>query len=136
MAAKSKAKTKTKTKTKTKVKAKRATKPLAKRSTSQKEGAWRIKCTSLAQIRQNIDMLDAQIVPLLGRRHYFVTQAANFKPSVAGVVVQSRVEEIIVTVRSMAAETGSNPDTVENVYRSLIDAFTADEQRHWKKLHK
>jgi isochorismate pyruvate lyase len=101
-----------------------------------KEPAWRrIACSSLADIRQNIDRLDATIVPLLCERLHFVTQAANFKPSVAGVVVPSRVEEIIRAVRAMAEKLGTRPETIEKVYRELIDAFTADEQRHWGELH-
>jgi isochorismate pyruvate lyase len=96
---------------------------------------WRVACTSLSQIRQNIDRLDAAIVPLLCERLYFVTQAANFKPSVAGVVVPARVEEIIASVRRMAEKLGTRPETIENVYRNIIDAFTADEQRHWAQIN-
>jgi isochorismate pyruvate lyase len=101
-----------------------------------KEADWRVACNSLAEIRQQIDVLDNLIVPLLCRRHHFVTQAATFKPSVAGVVVPSRVEEIISRVRAAAAALGTNPDTIEAVYRGIIDAFTADEQSRWQELHK
>ena len=129
---KSKAKSKTKPKAKSKLKSKPA-----KRTTKRaKQKDWRIACASLAEIRQNIDRLDNLIVPLLCQRLHFVTQAANFKPSVAGVVVPSRVEEIIARVRAAATALGTSPDTIERVYRSLIDAFTADEQRHWQALHK
>jgi isochorismate pyruvate lyase len=101
-----------------------------------KEPAWRrIACKSLADIRENIDRLDTAIVPLLCERLHFVRQAANFKPSVAGVVVPARVEQIIATVRGMAEKLGARPETIEKVYRELIDAFTADEQRHWAELH-
>lgn len=101
-----------------------------------KEPAWRgVACKSLADIRENIDRLDAVIVPLLCERLHFVRQAANFKPSVAGVVVPARVEQIIATVRGMAEKLGARPETIEKVYRELIDAFTADEQRHWAELH-
>jgi isochorismate pyruvate lyase len=103
---------------------------------SETEGDWRDGCTSLADVRANIDRLDALIVPLLCERHHFVTAAAKFKPSVEGVVVVSRVEEIIRRVRDIAATKGVNPDTIETVYRTLIDAFTRDEQAHWRKLHK
>ncbi len=145
MAAKSKTKTKVKSKTKRKAPARAARKPVAatksrrssksKPSKSKKGPDWRIACTSLGEIRQNIDRLDSAIVPLLCQRLHFVTQAANFKPSVAGVVVQSRVEEIVTRVRAMSKDMKSNPDTLERVYRALIDAFTADEQSHWTKLH-
>ncbi len=94
-----------------------------------------VACKSLAEVRAAIDRLDSLIVPLLCRRHHFVTQAAKFKPSVAGVVVPSRVTEIIERVRAMAAAEETDPDTIETVYRAIIDAFTADEQRRWRELH-
>lgn len=130
--AKAKAKT-----AKRKVKPKRSVGTAAgKKKRTARVGDWRVTCTSLGEIRRNIDALDAVIVPLLCRRLHFVTQAANFKPSVAGVIVPSRVEEIIASVRAGAKALGTNPDTIETVYRALIDAFTADEQRHWKALHR
>ena len=124
---------------KSKAKASRAKKTAPKKKAAQKKAAkkraWRT-CRSLAEIRANIDRLDAVIVPLLCERLHFVTQAANFKPSVAGVVVPSRVEEIVGKVRAIAAGLDTSPDTIERVYRDLINAFTADEQRHWQELHK
>src|SRR5437868_11173601 len=93
-----------------------------------KEDDWRTPCTSLAEVRSNIDRLDTAITRLLAERNHFVTEAAKFKPSVAGVVVPSRVEEIITRVREMAAELHVNPDSIEMVYRTIIDAFTKDEQ--------
>lgn len=95
-----------------------------------------VACKSLAEVRRNIDRLDRAIVPLLCERLHFVTQAAKFKPSVAGVIVPSRVEEIVDKVRAAAAALGANPDTLERVYRGLINAFTDDEQRRWRELHK
>lgn len=125
MAAKSKRKAKTKAKARSKAKpARRGAK-----------ASWRKPLKSLNDVRANIDRLDAKIVPLLCERLYFVTQAAQFKPSVAGVVVPARVEEIIFKVRAAAAALGTSPDTLERVYRAIIDAFTADEQRHWQELH-
>jgi isochorismate pyruvate lyase len=111
-------------------------KPKGKTKRASKEPAWRrIKVASLADVRANIDRLDAAIVPLLCERLYFVTQAANFKPSVAGVVVPARVEQIIASVRATAEKLGARPETMDSVYRHLIDAFTADEQRHWAALN-
>jgi len=52
------------------------------------------------------------------------------------VVVPSRVEEIIRRVRDLAAARGVNPDTMETVYRAIIDAFTRDEQARWQDIHK
>ena len=100
-----------------------------------KEADWRIPCNSLAEVRANIDRLDAALTQLLCERLHFVNEAAKFKPSVAGVVVPARVEEIVRRVREMAKGHGSNPDTIEAVYRAIIDAFTRDEQQHWRDMH-
>jgi isochorismate pyruvate lyase len=90
---------------------------------------------SLAQVRAAIDAMDRKIVPLLCERLYLVTQAAQFKPSVEGVVVQSRVEEVVANARRIAEKSGGRADTIEAVYRVLIDAFTVDEQNRWRELH-
>lgn len=91
---------------------------------------------TLAEVRREIDKLDDIVVPLICQRYYAVTQAAQFKPSVKGVVVKSRVEEIVSRVRRMAKVFGANPDAIEAVYRSMINVYTKDEQRNWRKLHK
>jgi isochorismate pyruvate lyase len=110
-------------------------KPAARKPAARKRPAKQRKFKSLADVRKAIDAMDRKLVPLLCERLYYVTQAAQFKPSVEGVVVQSRVEEIVDSVRRMAASAGGSPDTIETVYRALIDAFTADEQSRWRELH-
>lgn len=118
-------------------KAKRkAKKPMArKRPAAKPKAAKQRTFKSLAEVRKAIDALDKKLVPLMVERLSCVTQAAQFKPSVEGVVVQSRVEEIIQNVRRLSAARGGNPDTLEAVYRALIDAFTTDEQNRWRELH-
>ena len=95
-----KAKAKSKTKAKRPVKKPRVKSAPKKKRTQ--ESDWRVACKSLADVRAQIDLFDQLITPLLCKRQYFVEQAANFKPSVAGVVVQSRVEEIVQKVRAIA----------------------------------
>lgn len=112
------------------------------KSKTSEKGAWTkgIKrpdaCKSLADVRAAIDAMDDLLLPLLAHRLKLVASAARFKPSVAGVVVESRVEEIIVRVRKAAKKLGVSPDCFEDVYRHLIDAYTREEQRNWKKLHR
>ena len=127
---------------KAKAKAKPKRKNAAKRKGAAKRKAakkprWQSDAPykSLAELRLAIDQIDETIIPLLRRRLGLVRQAAQFKPSHAGVVVQVRVDEIIVRVRAMAAGLGGNPDTLETVYRAIIDAFTLEEQRNWLRLN-
>ena len=100
------------------------------------ESEWRKPCETLDDIRRNINELDALIAPLMAQRLHYVKAAAKFKPSKEGVIVQSRVEEIIQLVRGMAEKYDANPDTIENVYRTMIGEFTLEEQRNWDKVHK
>jgi isochorismate pyruvate lyase len=96
---------------------------------------WRVECDSLADVRKNIDRLDDLIAPLLCQRLFFVKQAAKFKPSKEAVVVLSRVEEIIQSVRAVAQKHDMNPDVIEHIYRTIIDDFTQEEKNNWDKVH-
>lgn len=93
------------------------------------------ECKNLAEVRENIDRLDRQIVPLLAERAGYVEQAAGFKPTKAAVVDTPRIEQIILKVRHLAIEEGMDPDLVEHIYRSMIDAYIIHEAKIYKKLH-
>lgn len=92
-------------------------------------------CKNLAEVRENIDRLDRQIVPLLAERAGYVEQAAGFKPTKAAVVDTDRIEQIILKVRHLAIEEGMAPDLVEHIYRSMIDAYIIHEAKVYRKLH-
>lgn len=123
MAAKKNAKAKTKIKRKAPVKSAKAASKFTR------------KFKSLAEVRAAIDAMDKKMVPLLCERLYYVTQAAQFKPSVKGVVVQWRVEEVVENAKRLAKPFGANAETIEAIYRVLIDASTLDEQQRWRDLH-
>ena len=91
---------------------------------------------NLTALRGAIDAMDDILLPLLAKRLKLVASAARFKPSVAGVVIHARVEQIVARVRKAAVKLGVSPDCFEDVYRHLIDAYTREEQRNWKKLHR
>lgn len=86
-----------------------------------------IPCRNLAEVRQQIDRLDRQLVALIAERGAYVAQAARFKSSVAEVPAPQRVTEVIVRVTSLARELGAHPRVVEATWRAMIDAFIACE---------
>ncbi len=88
------------------------------------------ECDSLEQVRDHIDRLDHQIVPLLLERNHYVMQAAKLKGDVNAARVPARIEEIVKEVRSVAEERGSNPDIVEAIYRAMIEINIRVEQDH------
>lgn len=94
-----------------------------------------MRCENLDQVRENIDRLDREIVPLLAERSRYVDQAAGFKQSKAAVVDNDRIEAIILKVRHLAIEEDMDPELIENIYRSMIAAYIIHETHRWKKLH-
>ena len=86
-----------------------------------------VTCTTLEDVRNNIDRLDQQIVTLLAERGHFVSQAARFKKDTDGVKAPQRVEQVIAKVRDLSQAVGANPDVTEQVYRAMIAAFIEQE---------
>ncbi|MDA8230889.1 MAG: chorismate mutase [Magnetospirillum sp.] len=94
-----------------------------------------IDCKSLAEVRENIDRLDCRIVELLAERTLFVEQAGKLKASKSQVVDRERIEAVIRKVRHEAMECGMDAGLVENIYRSMIDAFIIYESQIWRRFH-
>ncbi|MDY7068802.1 Isochorismate pyruvate lyase [Pseudomonas extremaustralis] len=86
-----------------------------------------VTCTTLEEVRSNIDRLDQQIVSLLAERGHYVSQAARFKKDTDGVKAPQRVEQVISKVRNLSQTVGANPDVTEQVYRAMIAAFIQQE---------
>ncbi|MFN3359293.1 MAG: chorismate mutase [Pseudomonas sp.] len=86
-----------------------------------------VTCTSLDEVRHNIDRLDQHIVALLAERGQYVSQAARFKKDADGVKAPQRVEQVIAKVRDLSHALGANPDVTEQVYRAMIAAFIRQE---------
>ena len=88
------------------------------------------ECDSLEQVRDLIDRLDQQIVPLLVERNHYVTQAAKLKVGVDAARVPARIEDVVQKVRAVAEDRGSNPEIVEAIYRAMIEINIQVEQDH------
>lgn len=86
-----------------------------------------VRCTSIEDVRQQIDLIDRDLVALLAKRGNLVTQAAAFKKTSDDVRAPARVEQVIAKVREIATQTGASPAVVEQVYRAMIAAFIEEE---------
>ncbi len=86
-----------------------------------------IVCTSLEEVRANIDAIDRKMIALISDRGEFVSQAARFKKTTDDVKAPQRVEQVISKVRALSLEFGANPDVTEATYRAMISAFIAVE---------
>ncbi|ATA54860.1 chorismate mutase [Variovorax boronicumulans] len=86
-------------------------------------------CANLAEVRENIDRLDRQIVALLAERGRYVKDAARFKRDAFQVSAPQRQQEVIDKVKELAEKEGAYPEVVEAAYRALIAGFIAREQQ-------
>lgn len=86
-------------------------------------------CADLAEVRENIDRLDRQIVALLAERGRYVKDAARFKRDAFQVSAPQRQQEVIDKVKALAEEKGAYPEVVEAAYSALIEGFIAREQQ-------
>lgn len=93
-----------------------------------------VKCNNMDEVRAQIDRMDKMIVPLLAERLCYIAQAAGFKPTRADVVVPWRIEDVVNKAKAVASQCDMDLETVEAVYRALVDASIAFEAREWDRL--
>ena len=86
------------------------------------------KCTSIDEIRAAIDMIDRQVIELLGKRFGYVKAVVGFKkPTEESIIAQERFDSVISSRRDMAAENGLDADLIERIYRELLGHFIGEE---------
>ena len=90
-------------------------------------------CQSLAEVRNNIDRIDREMVMLMAERQKYVGEAGRFKKDPAAVSAPARVEAIIAKVRALATDVGLAPEVGEKTYRAMIAGFEDFERAEWLK---
>lgn len=79
------------------------------------------ECSSLEEVRQEIDEIDEKIVEFMAKRNNLIRQAVKFKQSVEEVKAQDRIDEVIQHVRTKAVELGMSANMVTDIYTKMID---------------
>ena len=85
------------------------------------------KCTSLEEVRDEIDKIDDQILELIAKRKDMVKQAANFKHSVDEIKADDRIDHVIDRVRHKALTLRVSPNMVTDIYRQMIEDMVETE---------
>ncbi|HSC66052.1 MAG TPA: isochorismate lyase [Cellvibrio sp.] len=89
-------------------------------------------CAGMADIRNEIDLLDNAIIQLIGKRYQYVQAAAKFKISETAVRAPERVKAMLSQRREWAQEQGLNPDVIEKLYSDLVSYFIKEETERWR----
>ena len=91
-------------------------------------------CTTMQDVRFEVDALDDILVPLLVERVGYMTQAARIKSDADQVRDEARIEAIVDRVRGRALAEGADAEVIEAIYRSLMEACIAYEHREFARL--
>lgn len=82
---------------------------------------------SLQAARDAIDVIDEEVIRLLGNRAEYVRQVAHFKNRPEDVPAPERYHAVMRRRRELAEASGLNPDVVEGMYKLLVDNFIQEE---------
>lgn len=91
-------------------------------------------CNSKEEIRQQIDVIDKEIIALFAKRFVYVSEIVKFKNDAESVVAQDRKNEVIELRGKWAEEHGLDKDTFEQIYRFLVDHNIKKEMEILKKM--
>ena len=91
-------------------------------------------CSTMQDVRREVDALDDVLVPLLVERVGYMTQAARIKPHAAQVRDETRIQAIVDRVRERTEAEGGDPGVMEAIYRSLMEACIDHEHREFARL--
>ena len=90
------------------------------------------ECGNIHEVREEIDIIDREVIDALSKRFQYVIAAARFKTSEASVRAPDRFKAMLQQRREWASESGLNPDVVEKLYRDLVNHFIDEELKHYK----
>jgi isochorismate pyruvate lyase len=90
------------------------------------------ECANIHEVREEIDIIDREVIEALSKRFQYVIAAARFKTSEASVRSSDRFQAMLQQRREWAQESGLNPDVVENLYRDLVNYYIEEELKHYK----
>jgi isochorismate pyruvate lyase len=80
------------------------------------------QCRDMTELREQIDMLDAELVALMARRAACIDRAAEIKLACGlPARIEARVAEVIGNVRSLAVRDGFDPELAEQLWRMMIE---------------
>lgn len=85
-------------------------------------------CTSMDEVRAEIDRIDEQLVTLIGERFTYVDRAWQLKENPEDAVVPWRIQQVIEKVRAQAELKNVPPSLVEALWRQMIGWFIQYEE--------
>jgi isochorismate pyruvate lyase len=87
-----------------------------------------LECTSLLDIRNEIDRVDHEIMELLLQRYKYVREVVKYKNhDRESIQAQERYNNVIKQRGEWGKEMGLDPVVIEKIYKLLLDYFISEE---------
>ena len=90
------------------------------------------ECSSLQDIRDEIDAIDREITLALGKRLEYVKAAAAFKPNIESIPAPERVAAMLPQRHLWAEQAGLEPEFIENIFNQLIQWFINEQVQFYR----
>ena len=92
------------------------------------------ECTSMSEVRAEIDRIDRLLVRLVAERQGYIEAAARIKERQSDVRVEWRIEEVVAKVLAAADREGLSKRIAEPVWRELIERCIEHEHECWRDV--
>lgn len=86
------------------------------------------ECSSMDDVRAEIDRLDNALVDLVAERFTYVDRAWQLKDSPDQAVVPWRIQQVVDKVKTRAGDRGLPPELAESIWRQMIGWFIQYEE--------
>ena len=93
------------------------------------------QCSTMSELRVQIDRLDRDLVKLLSERQRYIERAAEIKSERSTVRDEGRIADVIAKVLAQAQEAGLRADIAEPVWRVLVERSIAYELEAFDHKH-
>lgn len=80
-----------------------------------------VKCSTMAEVRREIDRIDRALVTLLAERQTYIEQAGIIKGERSAVRDEARIEDVVQKVLAEADRAGLSRSIAEPLWRLLIE---------------
>lgn len=88
-------------------------------------------CSTMAELREEIDALDRRLVALLAHRARYIDRAVALKTREGlPARIDDRVEEVVANAKAAAKAEGLDPALAEGLWRDLIEWSIRREAKH------
>ena len=91
-------------------------------------------CRTMAEVRAGVDLLDAELVALIGERFRYMDAAARIKPERAAVRDEARKAEVLAKVAAHAEAAGVPADVAAQLWERLVEASIAYEFERFDEM--